>query len=147
MARSLSVLLLLLAGCASPFGASAPDLRIRTDRDEHVGHPTTSVATVEFTVTNEGVETIYLPRCGENLSVAVDRREDGEWRQAQSGICPANQEMSPVALEAGESIESAVSVDGPGQFRIRGRAGTSAELERYEQAVSNDFTVEHSPMG
>lgn len=146
MAKSLSVLLLLLAGCSSPFGSSAPDLRVRTDREEYVTSPIAFVTGIEYTVTNQGDETIYLPRCGDQLSVAVDRRQDGEWRQAHSGICQANQVMSAIALEAGESTRSILGVGGTGRFRIRVRASPSAELDRYEQGVSNDFTVEYSPL-
>ena len=147
MKRILSALpLVFLAACTSPFGSSAPELQVRTDQEEYVAHPIGFISPVGFTVKNEGDASIYLPRCGDQVTVAVDRREGGEWRQAYSGICPAVNVSSPLELKPGESVRSVVSVGEPGRYRIRVRSADSPGSERFDEAVSNPFTVEYSPM-
>jgi len=148
MKKFLSALpLLLLAGCTSSLGSSGPELQVRTEQEEYVASPISSVSPVGFTVTNDGDESIYLPRCGEQVAVAVDRRDGGDWRQAYSGICQAIYEASPLELKPGESVRSVVSVGAAGRYRIRVRATASPGAERFDEAVSNAFTVEYSPMG
>lgn len=83
MKRILSALpLVFLAACTSPFGSGGPELQVRSEQDEYVAHPISFVGPVGFTVKNEGGESLYLPRCGDQVIVAVDRREGGDWRQA-----------------------------------------------------------------
>jgi hypothetical protein len=147
MKSILSVLpLVFLAACTSPFGSGGSGLEVRTEQDEYVAAPLSSVSNVGFTVKNEGAESIYLPRCGEQVAVAVDRREGGDWRQVHSSICQAVNVSTPVELKPGESVRSVVNVGAPGRFRIRVRAADSPDAERYEESVSNAFTVEHSPL-
>jgi hypothetical protein len=148
MKRFLSALpLLFLAACTSPLGSGGPELQVRTEQEEYVSNPITSVSSVGFTVTNDGDESIYLPRCGEQVTVAIDRRDGGDWRQAYSGICQAIYQATPLELKPGESVRSVVSVGEAGRYRIRVRAAASPESERFDEAVSNAFTVEYSPMG
>lgn len=148
MKRILSALpLVILAACTSPFGSGGPALQVRSEQEEYVAHPISSVSSVGFTVKNEGDESLYLPRCGDEVSVAVDRREGGDWRQAYSGICQALSLSSPLELKPGESVRSVVSVGEAGRYRIRVRAPASLGSERFHEAVSNAFTVEYSPMG
>ncbi|HEY0026226.1 MAG TPA: hypothetical protein VGB24_25265 [Longimicrobium sp.] len=148
MKRILSALpLILLAACSSPFGSSGPELTVRTEQEEYVANPISFVHAVWFTVTNEGDESIYLPRCGAQVIVAVDRREGGDWRQAYggSGICPAIYESGPMEVRPGDSVRSAAGV-GVGRYRIRVRATDTPGSSRFDEAVSNAFTVEYSPM-
>ena len=148
MKKFLSALpLVFLAACASPMESSGPELQVRTEQEEYVANPISSISSIGFSVTNEGDESIYLPRCGDQVSVAVDRREGGDWRQAYGGFCQAIYQSSPLELKPGESVRSVVTVGEAGRYRIRVRAAASLESERSDEAVSNAFTVEYSPMG
>ncbi len=149
MKKILSALpLVFLAACTSPFGSGGPELKVRTEQEEYVANPISFVNSVWFTVKNEGDESIYLPRCGDHVIVAVDRREGGDWRQAYggSGICPANLTSGPLQVQPGDSVRSAAGVGGPGRYRIRVRATHTAGSSRFHEAVSNAFTMEYSPM-
>jgi hypothetical protein len=148
MKRVLSALpFILLAACGSPFGSSGPELKVRTEQEVYVANPISFVSPVAFTVKNEGDESIYLPHCGEVI-VAVDRREGGDWRQAYAGggICPAVYTSGPLEVQPGDSVRSVVSVGEPGRYRIRVRATDSPASSRFDEAVSNEFRVEYSPM-
>jgi hypothetical protein len=150
MKRILSALpFLLLAACTSPFGSKGPELQVRTEQEEYVVDPIRFVSAVGFTVKNEGDESIYLPHCGDQVIVAVDRREGGDWRQVSGdgGICEAIYPSGPLEVKPGESVRSVVSVGARGSYRIRIRVTESPDSERFDQAVSNAFTVEYSPMG
>lgn len=150
MKRFLSALpLVFLAACTSPFGSGGPELQVRTEQEEYVANPISSVSAVGFTVKNDGNESIYLPRCGDQVFVAVDRREGGDWRQVSGGggICQAIYDSSPLEVLPGESVRSVVSVGAAGRHRIRVRVTESPGSERFDEAVSNAFTVEYSPMG
>ncbi len=149
MKRILSALpLVILAACTSPFGSGGPELKVRTEQEEYVAEPIGFIKPVGFTVKNEGDQPIYLPHCGGQVVVAVDRREGGDWRQAQGGggICQAVYEGGPLEVQPGDSVRSVVSVGEPGRYRIRVRAADSRDSGRFHQVVSNTFTVEYSPM-
>lgn len=150
MKRFLSALpLLFLAACTSSLGSSGPELQVRTEQEKYVASPVSSVSSVGFTVKNEGDESIYLSHCGDQVFVAVDRREGGDWRQAYGGegICQAIYDSGPLEVQPGDSVRSVVSVDEPGVYRIRVRASDGPGSGRFREAVSNAFTVEYSPMG
>jgi hypothetical protein len=149
MKKILSALpLVFLAACTSPFGSGGPELQVRTEQEEYVASPISSVSSVGFTVKNEGDESIYLPHCGQVI-VAVDRREGGDWRQVSGGggVCQAISTSGPLEVKPGESVRSVVSVGARGTYRIRVRATESPGSERFDEAVSNAFYVEYSPMG
>lgn len=148
MKKILSALpFILLAACSSPFSSSGLELTVRTDEEEYVANPISSVSLVGFIVKNEGDESIYVPHCGEVI-VAVDRREGGDWRQAYGGgsLCQAINTSGPLEVQPGDSVRSVVSVGEPGEYRIRVRATDSRDSNRFHERVSNTFTVEYSPM-
>lgn len=149
MKKFLSALpLVFLAACSSPFGSGGPELQVRTEQEEYVADPLRLISAVGFTVKNEGDESIYLPHCGDQVIVAVDRREGGDWRQVSGdgGICEAIYTSGSLEVKPGESVRSVVSVGARGSYRIRVRATESPDSERFDQAVSNAFTVEYSPL-
>jgi hypothetical protein len=149
MKKILSALpLVLLAACSSPFGSGGPDLQVRTEQEEYVAEPIGFINPVGFTVKNEGDAPIYLPHCGDRLIVAVDRREGGDWRQAYGavGFCQAIYESGAREVQPGDSVRSMVSVGEPGRYRIRVRATENRDSNRFDEAVSNAFTVEYSPL-
>jgi len=149
MKRVLSALpLVILAACTSPFGSGGPDLQVRTEQEKYVADPISFVHSVGFTVKNEGDASFYLPRCGDQVIVAVDRREGGDWRQAYGGggICPAIYVSGPMEVQPGDSVRSTVSVNEAGRYRIRVRATDTPGSSRFDEAVSNTFTVEYSPL-
>jgi hypothetical protein len=148
MKKSLSVLMVVLAGCTTPLGGSGAEMRVRTENEAYTIQGTASAAPVRFYVANTGNEAIYVPRCGDQLAVVVDRREVGEWRQAfvSNQLCTAVNVTAPLAVAPGDSVRSMVNVGDAGRYRIRITATTNPRSERFDVGLSNEFTVAYSPM-
>lgn len=131
-----------LSACGAPVQPEQPDVTVSTERRVFEIDPETSSAAVGFAITNRGGETVYVPRCSGRVVAAVDRREGDEWRPWTSGVCPTVRDMSPLALEPGETARSERPVSEVGRYRlripVRGRPDGRAE----ETLVSNSFRVE-----
>ena len=74
---------------------------------------------ISFTATNRSGAVVYLPRCGDRVSVEVERLKDGSWINAAAAVCLANLRMDPFELAPGASVQSQATVTGPGRFRLR----------------------------
>jgi hypothetical protein len=61
---------------------------------------------------NVGVVPLYLPGCGGEVSMWLERRGAG-WEGFGGGICLANLGQRPVRLDPGQSVRATVDV-GPG---------------------------------
>ncbi len=77
------------------------------------------VTTISFVVTNRTTQVVYIPSCGDRVSVELERRQDGSWINAGAAICLANLPMGPMPLGPRGFIRSEVAVAGTGSFRLR----------------------------
>lgn len=78
-----------------------------------------STLEVHFQIRNESDRSIWLPRCGDWVTIFVERHESGTWQQYSSSVCPAIFLTIPLKLEPGGSVGSAVSISVPGRYRLR----------------------------
>lgn len=142
MKRMCVALAVVLASCSSitePSGT--PDLRLGVAGELFVRSSETGAARVPFVLHNRGTATVRVPRCGDDVTLEVMKAEGSAWAQYGSGICPANLNMVPIAVEPGESVEGTWMVSEPGRFRLRVVAGCDCEIRIGYPAVSDAFEV------
>jgi hypothetical protein len=141
------ILMLLLAvltsvqACRLPLGPATLDVQVVT-AETVIERPEQGAAGVEFRVTNRGAATVYLAMCGLRVMAAVDRREDGIWNPHSSDACQAHVDMSSLALEPGETVESSRGIVEKGEYRLR--IGTVRDFgqEPVWTTLSNPFAVQ-----
>jgi len=96
---------------------------------------------VPFTVSNNGSRIVRLVRCGEQITVAVDRRELAGWSEYSGGFCLHNQVEVALTLAPGERAESAVLIAESGHYRLRiGIRGPGEQPDW--SSTSNDFVIQ-----
>jgi hypothetical protein len=135
-------LAVVLASCSPVTGPSGtPDLSLGVSGELFVRSSDTGAARVPFVFHNRGTATVRVPRCGDDVTVEAMKAEGSNWAQYNSGICPANLNMVPVAVKPGESLEGTWTVGQPGRFRIRVVAGCDCEIRIGYPAVSDAFEV------
>lgn len=114
MRSGIGFALLCVAACSSTTEpANGVNLRI-----VNVAAAAGPVAYITFVASNESSATLYLPRCGEDISVEVERRDADAWVNASAAICPAGLRADPIRLAAGAQFTSHRSVSGMGTFRL-----------------------------
>ena len=90
--------LCIVAGC-EPTGLRN-DIRISIT-SENVLAADPLVTRVTFVARNRGSIVAYLPRCGENVSTAVERFDGSGWVDASGDFCLTNNRMDPIRLDPG----------------------------------------------
>ncbi|HEX8849303.1 MAG TPA: hypothetical protein VF761_07225 [Gemmatimonadaceae bacterium] len=106
------------------------------------GTGTVAQATVPFTVTNRGDETVFVPGCGGQLSASIERGVGDHWEQYSGGFCLAVNAQAPIALRAGQRLTSEFPFYEPGYYRIRISWGMDASaVYGDDSVVSNAFTI------
>lgn len=143
--RSISlalILCLLASACGVLTGPESPEVRVEVQGTLFERDPDTGAAIVSFSVTNTGESTVYLNRCGDRLTTALDRWESGHWVQFRSDLCLTVYNMAPLPLAVEEERVGARSVHHAGRYRLR--LGTSDEPGEPSVwlAASPAFTVE-----
>jgi len=98
-------------------------------------------AQVHFSVRNETAQTIFVSRCGERVSLAIERHRMGAWENAGAAICPANLLMAPAELRSGEALSDSVRVADPGEYRLVVNYG-SGVLRVLYGAFSSSFVIQ-----
>lgn len=144
MKRVRTGLLVLLAGCASATGPDSPaDVALSLDlsAETFTRDPRTGSAATPFILENRGGATVLVPRCGDEVSVEVERQQGGRWTQYASGRCLANVVMTPVALPSGASVRGVWRAGEAGRFRLRVVAGCDCNLRIGYAAQSDAFEV------
>lgn len=104
-----------------------------------LGQP--SATTTSFVAVNQGNRTFYVPRCGDRLSVAVEKRVSEGWVNAAAALCLAVERMDPITLDPGASFESFVGITGPGIFRLHTGKTESASSEMTFDLYSAPFEI------
>ena len=134
------VLALLLFGC----GHDRPVVRLSTVGSvfDRGGNGTVPQATVPFTVTNRGDQTIFLPTCGGRPLPIVEQGVGGHWEQYSGGVCALADLQVPIELRAGASVTSEFYFYTPGHYRMRLTWGSSPSAVLGNAAsTSNAFDV------
>lgn len=134
---------LILPGCGIlATEPDSPELLVEVQEVLFVRDPDTGSATIAFSVRNTGDTTIYLSRCGEHLTTALDRWEQGQWVQVSSAICQTVHDMTPFPLHSMAERTGGRAVQHPGRYRLR--LGTSEKQGARSRWVvaSPTFAVE-----
>jgi hypothetical protein len=128
---------LLLVGCRSSTATESVILDVGTD-----GATFSSGSSIEFTVSNPSQSDAYVAACGPQLSVSVERQQEGDWVLYSEPLCQAVYPISPILVGPGAVIRGALSIDAPGRYRFRVLAAARPEDELRVGFTSNPFTVE-----
>ena len=96
---------------------------------------------IAVAVRNISDDVVFLPRCGDHVLPAIERRSGGEWVNAAAAICPANLRMDPIRLDVGAVHQDRVTVTQPGTYRLR-LAISRSPAGLSEPVVSPGFVVE-----
>jgi hypothetical protein len=126
--------LALTNACSAPTEPRPITLEIRSLHATSSGIP--------FAVVNLTDEVVYIPRCGEAISVAVERRIGGAWINAGAAVCLAANRMDPIRLAPGEELASARGFTGHGRFRLRTGWALTASAQMQWNVVSPAFLVD-----
>lgn len=97
---------------------------------------------VAVAVHNTGHDVVFLPRCGEHMLPAIERRTGDAWINAAAAICPANERMDPIRLAAGEVHQDTIGVRQPGTYRLRVMILRGSMRAASEPVVSQGFEVD-----
>jgi hypothetical protein len=117
MAKPSLVLALALFGCEAP--SEPGDLAVEATLTTHQFHLVNGGVTVDFTITNHSIQTIYLAACADQMVPVVEQNRGGTWHRFSSGFCPGYLSAAPIALSPHASTAGAVSFSTGGFFRIR----------------------------
>lgn len=99
-------------------------------------------STVVASIRNTGDDVLFLPRCGDHLRPAIERRSGDAWVNAVADVCLANLRMDPIRLDVGGVYEDSVAVMQPGTYRLRLSILRSSSAAASESIVSQSFVVE-----
>ncbi|HEU0053478.1 MAG TPA: hypothetical protein VFQ39_09890, partial [Longimicrobium sp.] len=111
--------ILLLSACTSATDTGAGEVAASTLRSEYSLPAGGGAVSVDFAVTNGTVEKIHVSRCGERITVAVLRREAGEWKEHDGTACIAVLPMVPLTLDPSATAAGAFEVREPGEYRFQ----------------------------
>lgn len=143
--RFLAPAVVLLAACEraddNPIAVEPPEVWMSTEVESVQRDPATGVASVQLRVRNDVPYTVYLPACGDGPQVALERRSGTAWESARAPICPANQMMAPIALEARGERRFTVTVDEAGEYRAVMAIRHRIEQSSVQNITSNGFAV------
>jgi hypothetical protein len=110
------LLLMLLAGCTSPF-AGESELEVRTSAATyHVG------AVVPVSIVNRSDGALYVAHCNNRASLLLERRAGDAWevwRQVNGPLCLTIYPMGELRIDAGTSLTDSLHIDAAGEFRLR----------------------------
>jgi hypothetical protein len=132
-----------LAGCASVL-EPGQTLSVATGRERYTRPAPDQLAPVTFEARNGGRGTVYLGRCGSDVSAYVDRLEAGGWAEYTrvAIVCQAAYEMAPMALPPAGAVTPPAVWLGAGLYRLRVPFALSASGPFDRTAISNSFVVE-----
>jgi hypothetical protein len=113
--RGVLLCLLATAACAFPTGDSWA-ISMEVTGESTAPNPPGKV--ISFVVVNRSNETHWVPSCGGEVSVAVERLE-GQWVSHAAAACPLNLTTVPIQIEPGADVTSQKLISGEGLFRLR----------------------------
>lgn len=96
---------------------------------------------IAVSVRNTSGDVVFLPRCGDHVLSAIERRSGDEWINAAAALCPASLRMDPIRLDVGTVHQDSVALTQPGTYRLR-LAILRQTAAPSESVVSQTFVVE-----
>jgi hypothetical protein len=96
---------------------------------------------IAVSVRNISDDVVFLPRCGDHVLPAIERRSGDDWVNAAAAICPANLRMDPIRLDVGAVHQDKVAVTQSGTYPLR-LAISRSTAALPEPVVSQSFVVE-----
>ncbi|HEX2779045.1 MAG TPA: hypothetical protein VHM30_06085, partial [Gemmatimonadaceae bacterium] len=90
---------------------------------------------------NRGSSTIWVPACGDDPTVAIERGVGNGWEGYSGRFCPENLSQAPIELRAGQKRSSIVPLYEAGHFRLRLVYADEASKVANVGTVSNSFDV------
>ena len=97
---------------------------------------------VIVSVRNAGSDVVFLPRCGEHMLVAIDRRTGDAWTNAAAAACPMNLRMDAIRLDVGAAYVDSILVSSPGTYRLRVAIQPRSSAAAAESVTSQSFSIE-----
>jgi hypothetical protein len=131
-------LLALLAACSDDATGPAAGVRLSAMVN---GSPPPGGGNVTITVENRGSRPVLLPRCGDHVMVAVERRVGGEWESYSEGVCPFDLVSVPLELAPGATAASAHQIRDSGRFRARLDVSHADEPETVQSVRTSGFDI------
>jgi hypothetical protein len=131
------VCLIAMAACAFPTGDSW-EISMEVTGESAAPNPPGRLIT--FAVVNRSNETHWVPRCGDRISVAVERL-DAQWVSHEAAICPANLPADPIQIEPGAEVVSQKVISGAGLFRLRSGQRNNLQREMTWNVVSRTIEI------
>lgn len=101
-----------------------------------------SSGTVIISVRNTGNDVVFLPRCGNDMLMAIDRRSGDSWTNATAGLCQTNLRMDAIGLDVGTTYVDSVLVTPPGTYRLRIAIQPRSSAAPSEAVTSQSFSTE-----
>lgn len=129
--------LALLAGCSDSTGLAAGAVRMTAMVN---GDAPPTGDNVSFTIQNRGSRTLQMLLCSDTrVTVAIDRREDGAWKDFGGDACFAV--YRPVDLAPGATRTETRAVREAGRYRFEIRVWEKGEEESHRTVYSDGFDV------
>ena len=130
-------LLALLAACSDSTGVGDGAVRMTTMVN---GKGPPGGENVSLTIQNRGSRTLQMLLCSDTrVMVAIDRHEDGAWKDYGGDFCFAV--YHPVDLEPGATRTETRAVPEAGRYRFEIRVWEKGEEEAHRTVYSDGFDV------
>jgi hypothetical protein len=103
--------------------------------------PPDTIATIAYRTTNHGSAPAYVAACAGHPVPGVDRLTATGWEAYGGSYCPANVDMTPVALAPGQAIDAVWRWDIGGTYRFRLSYGEAAGSSWGRSVFGPTFTL------
>lgn len=98
-------------------------------------------AEVSFKVTNHGIHTVYVGRCGEKIATVLERDGPAGWEETTPRACFSSLDLGPVGAAPHETLSGQIEVGEPGLYRLRLAVGSDPQGPLEWTKTSNAFQV------
>ena len=130
-------LLALLAACSDSAGPGG-DVRADALVDRS---PPPGGNNVTVTIENRGSRPVLLPRCGERIMLAVERRVGGAWQEYSGDVCAFDIVSVPLELAPGATATAGREIRDSGRFRARVDLWHADEPETVRSVRTSGFDI------
>jgi hypothetical protein len=121
--------------------SAPPPILVNTVRPEYTLPAGGGPARVDFFISNQTDDAVYVPRCGDRFSVALERKEATVWTEVGGTACPAVLPMVPLYVGARETVPGELTVAEAGEYRFRLYYSGEMNGDVFTELRSNEFTV------
>lgn len=138
---ALCALLLLTVSCQLTTAPGFQDLVLEVNAASMADSRGGGEIEVPYALRNQGGETAFLQRCGDDLLFELQWEKEGVWVGVRAALCLTVYDMSPLPLAPGAAVHGTYRVDpAPGRYRLVLLSRDAAGEER--SLISGPFVVE-----